>query len=649
MLLSVVLLVAAIAMGAVQRREHGDEVDDRLQSIAERQAASLDNYFERASSVALLLAQNPSFSGFYEAPGTRIEKIENGVEPLVDATAALAYLESLYPRSIGEACFIDLGGAENARVVRGDVARTDDLSPDESANPFFTPTFELDPDQVYQATPYVSPDTDEWVISNSTVVGSDEGDTAMVHFEVTLESFRREARDAAAAGTDTLVVDAETGGIVIDADVVSGEGWTPGSLTLDWVRGAPHGTGFVDENGTRSAFAHLEQGLGNANDWVVVAVDRSGDGVSGIGIGTIVLALAAILLFVIGTFTYRSTNAELTSAAMTDSLTGLANRRRLVADLDRWFDDADLNFGMALFDLDGFKAYNDAFGHPAGDALLVRLSRRLADACPDGTRAYRLGGDEFCVLAAGDVVGFATVERAAEALTDHGDGFTISASHGFVTSAEAASPEEMLHLADARMYEQKHRRATTATQTRDLLVAVLGERSPRLRHDRDGLGDLAASTGEALGLDPDEVTLIRRAAELHDVGKIAIPDSILEKPGPLDDGEWMFMRRHSEIGQRILDAVPALTPVGLLIRSHHERFDGAGYPDGLAGEAIPLGARIVAVVDAYQAMVGEDRAYRPHVATADAVAELRRHASTQFDPSVVEALAQVVTTSHTTV
>jgi two-component system, cell cycle response regulator len=123
---------------------------------------------------------------------------------------------------------------------------------------------------------------------------------------------------------------------------------------------------------------------------------------------------------------------------------------------------------------------------------------------------------------------------------------------------------------------------------------------------------------------------------------VAIPDSILRKPEPLTDEEWVYMRQHSEVGQRILDVAPGLASVGRLIRAHHERFDGTGYPDGLAGDEIPLGARIVAVVDAWHAMRLEDRPHRQPLSHVEAVAELRRHAGTQFDPAVVEAFVDLV-------
>jgi two-component system, cell cycle response regulator len=144
------------------------------------------------------------------------------------------------------------------------------------------------------------------------------------------------------------------------------------------------------------------------------------------------------------------------------------------------------------------------------------------------------------------------------------------------------------------------------------------------------------ATAEALGLSPEEVEHVRHASELHDVGKVAIPDAILGKPGPLTVEEWAFVRRHPIIGERIILAAPALARVATLVRSSHERWDGAGYPDALAGDRIPVGARIVAVADAFAAMTA-GRPYRPARTPDDALDELRREAGAQFDPAVVDA------------
>ena len=334
----------------------------------------------------------------------------------------------------------------------------------------------------------------------------------------------------------------------------------------------------------------------------------------------------------------RAVQNELSAISQTDSLTGLGNRRRLMADLRHALDRGDPAI-LVLLDLDGFKAYNDTFGHGAGDALLARLGRRLAVAvAPHGT-AYRPGGDEFCVLAQASVDTSASLEaRAVEALTDSAGAFGVSSASGSVVLGdEAQTVTDALRIADERMYAQKAGKRTGAgAEATDVLLATLSERSPDLGRHTSGVADLADVVGRRLGLPAEELVAIRRAAALHDVGKMAIPDAILDKPGPLTPEEWALMHQHTIVGQRIVSVAPALVRAGTLIRSSHERFDGGGYPDGLAGEQIPIGARVIAVCDAYEAIVS-DRPYRAGRTPQEALAELRRCAGEQFDPAVVAA------------
>jgi diguanylate cyclase (GGDEF)-like protein len=295
---------------------------------------------------------------------------------------------------------------------------------------------------------------------------------------------------------------------------------------------------------------------------------------------------------------------------------------------------------LVFFDLDGFKRYNDTFGHAAGDALLARLGTALRATVSDHGRAYRLGGDEFCLLLRGRYArDDALIGAATAALTEQATTFSVSASHGLATVPdEAGTAAALLQLADQRMYAAKARTSrSTPSRTHDVLMQVLSERTPDLHYHVYGVGQLVRDLGRDFGLDADQLDELLRAAELHDVGKLAIPDAVLNKPGPLDEDEWALMRRHPAIGERILGADPVLQPVARLVCASHERWDGAGYPDGLTGTAIPLGARIIAVCDALDAMISE-RCYQPARSLPDALAELRRCAGTQFDPDVVDAL-----------
>ena len=345
-------------------------------------------------------------------------------------------------------------------------------------------------------------------------------------------------------------------------------------------------------------------------------------------------------------------NARLLAAsrveANTDPLTGLPNRRKLMADLEtatRELDSA-ARLQLVLFDLDGFKQYNDSFGHPAGDALLVSLGHRLAASVIPRGLAYRMGGDEFCAvyrLEDGEE-DRAVVENGRAALTDHGEGFYVSASYGSVLlPAEAASTEEAMRLADQRLYEHKSYSPMRGTSlARNMLLQALTERSSSLGAHLARVERLAKILAEDLRLPAVEVGEVRLAAELHDIGKVAMPETILAKPDRLTDDEWLLIKQHTVIGERIITAAgSSLQEVGRIVRASHERLDGTGYPDGLGGDEIPLGARIIAVCDAFDAMT-TTRPYSPASTREEALAELERCAGSQFDPALVAAFVRLV-------
>ena len=328
--------------------------------------------------------------------------------------------------------------------------------------------------------------------------------------------------------------------------------------------------------------------------------------------------------------------------ARTDALTGLWNRRKLLDDLAITVE-GDTPHVFALFDLNGFKQYNDLFGHTAGDVLLARLGEKLDRFVAGRGSAYRMGGDEFCILCTDDVDTEAVVEGAARALADHGDGFAVTAAHGRVLlPTEASTPSEALQLSDQRMYVNKQGgRMSASEQSSQVLMRALSECHPELDAHLLGVAQLAEALALELALPPAEVVRVRLAAALHDVGKMAIPEAILEKHGPLTEREQQFVDRHTLIGARILQAAPDLAQLADAVRSSHERLDGKGYPDGLAGSEIPLASRIIFVCDAFDAMTSE-RSYAPAMTAEAALAELRRGAGTQFDPAAVDALGRAI-------
>jgi two-component system cell cycle response regulator len=356
-------------------------------------------------------------------------------------------------------------------------------------------------------------------------------------------------------------------------------------------------------------------------------------------------ALIAVLVRL--ALTFRAHQAMLEHSrneALTDPLTGLGNRRALAVALERRLDQPlPEPMLLALFDLDGFKSYNDSFGHAAGDALLQRLATALGTVLKGPASVYRMGGDEFCALLPGGDTGQTLLRAAAAVLRDQGDGFSISASLGSVRLPEETDDvEEALRLADQRMYAHKrqNRRDGAAQEVKRALLSALAQRDPRLGDHVDDVGALAEQTAYELGCLGGQAERIRIAAELHDIGKMAIPEAILNKRGPLTDSEWGLMRQHTVAGERIIASSSALADVGPMVRSSHERWDGRGYPDGLAGDQIPRASRIISVCDSYHAMTS-DRPYRKAMSTEVALAELRAAAGAQFDPEVVEAFLRV--------
>ena len=194
-----------------------------------------------------------------------------------------------------------------------------------------------------------------------------------------------------------------------------------------------------------------------------------------------------------------------------------------------------------------------------------------------------------------------------------------------------------MHQADRRMYAVKLGGRGDGDHTVEALTRALEEAKPTTETRSEDVATLTRDVARRLGLTPEEIDATVRAAKLHDVGKMAIPDEILSKPGPLDEAEWEYIRKHTVIGERIVAAAPPLLPVATLVRSSHERWDGGGYPDGLAGESIPRGARIVFACDAFDAMI-RDRPYCAARTPEEAIAELRRCSGTQFEPQVVDAV-----------
>jgi diguanylate cyclase (GGDEF)-like protein len=333
--LGVLLLAGSVALGVHARAEKRGSVERALLLKASEEAEQLEEYFARSRSITLITAHNPAFRDFYAAPGRRVDKVRAGGFAIRRAEDGLAYLEQLYPTSIGGASFIDRAGPENALFVRGVRPIFKNLSPDESGSPFFKATFALRAGQVFQTVPYVSPDTHEWVISNSTPVPSTGYPAAaIVSFEITLASFQRTVA-AIAKQDEVAIVDAATGKVIEDSRFEQRLGAAMGKprdrrFVNLVARGHAEGTMTIGEH--RAAFRRLQRTPHNANDWYVVSVERRTPGtlLGDAGWAPAGMAAAALALLVLGGITFRNSR----SAAQESERSHAAEAARTAAERD---------------------------------------------------------------------------------------------------------------------------------------------------------------------------------------------------------------------------------------------------------------------------------------------------------------------------
>ncbi len=362
----------------------------------------------------------------------------------------------------------------------------------------------------------------------------------------------------------------------------------------------------------------------------------------------------------------EAARAEAHRLAQVDPLTGVYNRRSLGARLEALGGE---QAGVLTVDVDHFKHVNDLYGHAAGDCVLVEVAGRLRAATRDGDAIFRMGGEEFLLLlpAVLDDTALLDIGEAVRHAIEHkpiraGDEWLeVTVSVGAAcTDAPSGDLEVVVAAADRALYAAKRsgRNRVCLASPHAALDEESVTESDALRLARAmaavasasaGLGGthltdvslLAARVARRLGVPPQVVLRCRLAGLLHDIGKLHVPQDVLAKAGPLDDAEWELMRAHPVHGAALVATVPELTPVAHIVRHHHERYDGGGYPDRLAGAAVPLEARILAAVDSWSAM-RSDRPYRAALSEAAARKELARASGGQLDPGVVAALLSVL-------
>jgi GGDEF domain-containing protein len=327
--------------------------------------------------------------------------------------------------------------------------------------------------------------------------------------------------------------------------------------------------------------------------------------------------------------------------ALSDQVTGLNNRLSLESDIQSAVLDPSDRRVLLIFDLDGLQTYNDHYGYAAGNELLRQVAQTLVhQATPLGGTAYRLDDRRLALLIpSGDNRLGEVVLAATAALHDEATDLLIGRAYGEVAIPdEATDAESAMQIAGQRLSAHNQRQHRSARrQAHAVLMAALEARRPDLRQHLRVVVYRAIALGRRLGLSREEMDDVALAAELQDVGLLAVPEAVLEKRAALAPEETALIRNRPVAGEAIIGAAPGLAPVADLVRASSEHFDGSGFPDGIAGEAIPLGARIVAVAVTYAALTAP-RPYRDATSTEEALEELRRCAGTQFDPRVVEAL-----------
>jgi diguanylate cyclase (GGDEF)-like protein len=389
-----------------------------------------------------------------------------------------------------------------------------------------------------------------------------------------------------------------------------------------------------------------------------------------VGVGLVLLALFGAIVVRYGRRldTARAAEVErLAEMAITDPLTGLRNHRAFHEDVARELQvvaRTGVPLALVLIDVDDLKSVNDSEGHQAGDERLQALADAIRATGRGADVAYRVGGDEFAVILpdarAWGALEFAQRLRAATQAGSHGAG-SFTATVGISEALTLRSKDEVIREADLALIgakrihqdvviygpdlapgadrgveEDEHHTRTLASA----LARAVDAKDAYTRSHCQTVSQLCGLIGAELGLDTGRLTRLRLAGLLHDVGKIGVPDAILNKPAKLTDDEYEHMKRHSLLGYDIVQAAD-MEVEARWVRHHHERFDGAGYPDGLSGEEIPLESRVILVADAFEAMTS-DRPYRQAPGQSFAILELGRHAGTQFDPAVVEALTRVL-------
>lgn len=346
----------------------------------------------------------------------------------------------------------------------------------------------------------------------------------------------------------------------------------------------------------------------------------------------------------------KQKQAEIEYLSQYDSLTGLKNRFSYDKAKQYYFKEEFLPLSLIVGDINGLKLINDAIGHNEGDNMIIETARLLLEVVGSSDRLFRTSGDEFAIILpnTNQIQAYEMLQKILSHIEEYNatifnDLFKINLALGFSTIEKLDRDfKDFAKVAEEYMYKRKlNDRKSSYSTIISYIRSTMYERSQVTEEHAERMRDYSQMLGKAMNLSQVELDELALLSTLHDIGKVGIDDRILKKPGPLTDDEWIVMRKHPEIGYRICMASPELMSIAPYVLSHHERWDGKGYPAGLKGEEIPLLARVIAVVDAYDAMT-EDRVYRKSKTKEEALAEIEKHAGTQFDPKIAKLFIELM-------